>query len=370
MHKISRIVALFYFSIFISLSSFSQNSDTTTTEDEFKEWNNSPYDEFNGIKENNNEEFEEWTDTIKEEFNETTGSEELNKESSSDKGENCEKNCKEQKNIKNSVKWVIISLFFTILAGFLVRNKNTRNLRGLFLVSAIIVYGFYKGACPCPIMSFQNLLLFFLGQDVHWTKYLWFLALLPITYVFGKVWCGWICHLGALQELFFHPGKIKILQSTKSQDILRFVRMFFLLILLSQLIITKTNLFKEIDPFKVAFNLYSNNIIGWVLLGLVVISSLFIYRPFCKAICPIGLILGWITKIPRSSLIGINGNCISCTSCNNVCKINAITRNEKISLIDNQECIACGDCLDSCKQTGLTFVRKNSSHNDKVICKN
>jgi len=362
--KILLLILIFSFSFNLV---FSQNNDSLFSDDEFKEWNDDTDDEFKEWNnENSDDEFKEWDETTSDnEFKEFN-------ESNKDKSGNgkCNRNCSNGGGFDTALKWVLISLFFTILAGFLVRNKNTRNLRGLFLVSALVVYGFYKGSCPCPIMSFQNLVLAIFGQDIHWTKYLWFLGLIPITYIFGKVWCGWICHLGALQELLYHPGKVKILQSAKAQFFMRYFRIAVLITLIIQIAVTKTNIFKHYDPFKVAFNLFSANTTGWILLGLLIVSSIFIYRPFCKTICPIGLILGWITKIPGASIIGVKGKCTSCISCNNACKINAITRTEKLSSLENQECIACGDCIDTCKQSGLTFVRKNKNNNDKVICKN
>jgi len=265
--------------------------------------------------------------------------------------------------------WVLGVLAATILAGIFVRFRILRPLRGAFLVAAVIILGFYRGACPCPIMSFQNVILAGLGEHVHWHHMLWFLGLIPITYLFGRVWCGWICHLGAIQEFLYLPGKVSILQNARSQMIMRYVRGTLIIVLIVQLILTKTNLFKEIDPFKVAFNLYSANMTGWILLALILVSSLFIYRPFCKTACPIGLVLGWITKIPGASVIGLKGKCVQCVSCNDACNIRAITRSRKFSVIENQECIACGECIDSCRQSGLKFVRKNRINNDKIVCK-
>ena len=271
------------------------------------------------------------------------------------------------KNRKSALYWVLGSLFFTILAGIFVRFRETRYLRGIFLITAIIVLGFYHGACPCPIMSFQNLILMGVGADVHWQKIIWFVALIPITYLLGKVWCGWICHLGALQEFIFLPGRLNILKSEKSQKIMRMIRIVLLVVLIAQLIITRTNYLVKIDPFKVAFNLFSTNITGYILLILLLISSIFIFRPFCKMICPIGLVLGWISKIPGASVIGVNNEYNACDLCSSACKINAITRDNKSSAIDNQECIACGECIDSCPQKGLSFFRKGKKGKDKSL---
>ncbi len=259
--------------------------------------------------------------------------------------------------ISPGLQWVLGILAFTVLSGFLVRNAKTRKLRIFFLLASVVILGFYRGACPCPIMSLQNLILAIGGLQVGWQSLVWFLALIPITYIFGKVWCGWICHLGALQEFLF-MGKFEILKSHKTQDILRYIRIVVLVLLVAQILITKTNIFVRYDPFKVAYNLFSAYILGYILLGILLVSSLFINRPFCRAVCPIGLILGWVSLIPGASVIGVQkGACKSCNQCAGACKINAITRENRISRLVNQDCIACGECLDACGQKGLGFQR-------------
>lgn len=272
--------------------------------------------------------------------------------------------------ISSGLQWVLAILAFTILAGFLVRNPKTRKYRVFFLLASVVILGFYRGACPCPIMSFQNLILAIRGVDVSWQSLVWFIALLPITYFFGKVWCGWICHLGALQEFLFR-GKMEILKGRKSQDVLRYIRYGVLAVLVAQLLITKTNVFVHYDPFKVAYNLFSASTLGYVLLGILLVSSVFINRPFCRTVCPIGLVLGWVSLIPGASVIGVKKDkCMGCNQCNSACHIHAITRENKVSRLVNQDCIACGECLDACKNNGLTFFHLGRSHPNNVICKN
>lgn len=265
--------------------------------------------------------------------------------------------CKTE-NVSGNIIWILELLFVTAIAGILVRYKTTRNLRGFFLLASIAIIGFYKGGCPCPILGIQNLTLTLIGIKIYWGSIVWIPGLIIITYFFGKVWCGWVCQLGALQELIYLPGKIKILQGQKSQYIMRYMRIILLIILVLQLIITKTAIYEHYDPFKAIYNLIVSNNTTLVLLILVLVSSVFIYRPFCKTACPIGLILGWVSKIPGASIIGKNDNCTSCSNCSNACKIRAITHDEKISILENQECIACGECLDECKKSSLKFYRK------------
>jgi len=89
-------------------------------------------------------------------------------------------------------------------------------------------------------------------------------------------------------------------------------------------------------------------------------------RPFCKAICPVGLLLGWVSKIPGASVLGVKENCISCVKCTKGCNIRAITHDSKINVLNNQECIRCGECLSSCPKNAIWFARKNKDHNSKV----
>lgn len=275
--------------------------------------------------------------------------------------------CKSEKN-NSQLWWVLGALALTLISGFLVRYQKTRNMRGLVLLISFVVFGFYIGGCPCPVMSLHYVIFAIVGINLNWIGMIWFFGLVLITYLVGKVWCGWVCHLGALQEFLYLPGRIKVLQSEKAQKIMRWLRIVFLIALIVQILITRTNLFKTVDPFKVAFNLHAANMTGWILLGLLLITSYFMYRPFCKTVCPIGLILGWVSKIPGASILAPKSGCTGCNICDTSCSINAITRDNKLSTIDNQECIACGNCIGDCKKGSMSFVRKNKLYGSKSEC--
>lgn len=266
-------------------------------------------------------------------------------------------------------RWVLGILFATIVAGLLVRFSLTRNLRALFLTASVAVLGFYKGACPCPIQSLQYLVLNLFGHAYKWQTLVYLLGLIPITYFFGRVFCGWICHLGAVQEFLFLGSRFRFFQSERAQVIMRRLRMAALAALVAQVVITQTNLYKKIDPFAALYNFNSATVLGWVLLGVLLATSVVIHRPFCKTLCPIGLLLGWVSKIPGASLLGPDHHCRGCSACHSACRINAITRDDRVSVLDNQECIRCGECLGHCRQGGLTFFRRGRGHPDRVEMK-
>ncbi len=305
------------------------------------------------------DEFKEFTDTDQQEEFQQGDDEfgEFDEFKESDDSGHCENHeeCS-QNNSKNNtgLYFIVGTLIFTVIAGFFVRFKWTRKLRLIFLLTSLVILGFYRGGCPCMISGFHDFWFWIFGQDVKFYKLLWFLGLIPITYLFGRVWCGWICHLGAFQEFIYKQNKIKFLKSDKFQKGLKIFQYIFFIVLVLQIIITKTNIFVHYDPFKVAFNLFSSNLLGYILLILLLLTSLFINRPFCRAICPVGLVLGWISKIPGALKIQKNIQCTSCHLCEKDCPTMAIDSNLNFN---TEDCIACGKCFDSCKKDAICCER-------------
>lgn len=256
---------------------------------------------------------------------------------------------------KKHVTELLVILLALIIIRIFKHLPNFRKLRPLILLGFLIWLGFVRGGCPCMISSFQNLILGVFGVSVDWVTLLWFIGLIPATYLLGKLWCGWLCHLGALQEFLFSSNQIEALKTPKAQKILHWIQVSVFLILILQIALTRTNIFIHYDPFKVAFNLFSANTTGYVLLVILLISSLFVYRPFCRLFCPVGLVLSWVSALPGARKITQTEDCIDCISCSKACKSHFIHYSNKESTIEHKSCIACGECIDSCKKDALCF---------------
>ncbi|MBI4648629.1 MAG: 4Fe-4S binding protein [Bacteroidia bacterium] len=276
---------------------------------------------------------------------------------------------------RKELYWVLGILAVTVITGFLVRFKLSRNLRNIFLFLSVIILGFsdLHHACPCMLSSLQDTVLFIFGINTDWQKMLWFIGLIPVTYLFGKVWCGWLCHLGALQEFLFLPIKFNIFKGEKAMKIMKIIRWILLLTLIIQLAIEQRIFFCRIDPFKTIFDLdiYGSRflVLRWILVGLLLLTSFFSYRPFCKSACPVGLMLGLISFIPGSSVIGRKGDCTGCELCHATCRQEAILCKKEHIILNNIDCISCGKCLDSCRNGGLGFFRKKKNHPVKNFLK-
>lgn len=267
-----------------------------------------------------------------------------------------------ESSILNQNKPFIIQLFILalllIFIGLTIQYRWIKILRPFFLLAMLVWLGFANGGCPCMISSFSNTVLAISGYSVDWIHLLWFLGLIPLTYFFGRIWCGWLCHLGALQEFIFKGNRLELFKSHKAQSIMRWIQLVVFVIWVIYVVITQTNFYCHYDPFKVAFNLFSSHHMGYILLGILLISSVFINRPFCRTICPVGFVLGLVSYLPFARRIRKSDNCKHCKKCASVCPTHALTYHNKKSSINTMQCIACGECLDSCHYKSLKLSHK------------
>lgn len=259
--------------------------------------------------------------------------------------------------------WVINSyiILFTVLAGIFSRYKKLIKFRSLFLILSLIYLGFYNGGCPCMISSFQNLIIFISGKNASFETLFWIIILIPLTYLLGKSWCGWVCHFGALQEFLYNKKYGKLFLSENSQKVYRYLRIFFTIILIIQVSLTSDLFWCRIDPFKSIFNLHIGEylkLLNIILIALVIIFSVFSYRPFCRGFCPVGLLLALISYIPYASILTLKeSKCNNCSICKKECGVVAIKCGNNVARINNLDCIGCSECIHSCKNYGISYNR-------------
>lgn len=256
---------------------------------------------------------------------------------------------------------IIDPLAAFLLIGFIVlgmRYKKFVCFHGLFLFMGVIWFGFYRGGCSCMISSFQNFVLGVAAWNLVWINLLWLGVLIVATYFFGRIWCGWLCHLGGIQEFLFRSPRLKILTSANSQKYLRITRYVIFGIWVLQLLVTQKNIFCEYDPFKTLFNYIFTDWISLVLLFLLLFSSVIIYRPFCRILCPVGVILGWVSKIPGAKRMRVNSECVRCGLCTKVCAMRAISKETGKPFVYTEDCIVCGECNMVCRKDGIKLGAK------------
>lgn len=234
---------------------------------------------------------------------------------------------------------IILSLIFISLKFY--------KLRFFTLLFSLIILGFYFGGCLCPV-SYLGKLFEVEFLSIPFYIFLGLIIFISTVTIFkGRVFCGWVCPHGAIQEFLY---KIKTKRFEKIEKYLKYMKYFILVIVLFLSFIYSKNYFCNIYPFKVLYNFSGVGAI-LIFLTLILIFSIFIYRPFCRFFCPFGAYLGIISKL--SEKLGLNKNiisneCIKCKKCLKECNSKSIYEGDEFYKIDTKECFVCGDCKEIC----------------------
>jgi len=166
---------------------------------------------------------------------------------------------------------------------------------------------------------------------------------------FGRVFCGYICPIGTLQDFFksmanklgIKDKKLPQRKSLRPEIIKYFV--FILVLVLST--IGLGNYISPISPWLAYLNLFMgiNIRIGFIVLLMIIFLSLFYRRIFCRCFCPLGAFQSLLYAIGP---LGINRNesCDGCSICLNNCPVDIEYRDD---IEISPECVNCIECTES-----------------------
>jgi NosR/NirI family nitrous oxide reductase transcriptional regulator len=208
------------------------------------------------------------------------------------------------------------------LATYLIlRRRSRRAIFGL-MVAALFYFGFWRGGCICPIGAIQNVTLtaFDSTYAIPLTAAAFFLLPLVFTLFYGRVFCGAVCPLGAIQDaVLIHPVRVpRWLESG-----LRLLAYTYLGAAVLFAALGSTFLICRYDPFIGFFRLSGNwNIL---ILGVsLLVIGLFVGRPYCRFLCPYGVILRHLSRLSRRNVTITPDECIRCRLCEDACPFGAI----------------------------------------------
>ena len=225
-----------------------------------------------------------------------------------------------------------------------------------------------------------------------------FIFVLIITLMLGRVYCSAICPLGIFQDLVSRlfsnrpknrskkkrPGRY---QYAEPHSILRYTVLIATLLLFfsgSGLLLNLldpfsgfgrilSNLFRPFaiflnnlaTPMAEALGIHALYRVQWptyapVAIGVALVSlgtvgwmSTRHGRLYCNTLCPVGTLLGLISKFSLVK-IGIDtGSCRSCGRCEQVCKAGCI--DVKTKSVDTDRCVSCFNCLSACPDQAMVF---------------
>ena len=234
----------------------------------------------------------------------------------------------------------------------------------------LCVPGFNCYSCPgavgaCPLGALQNALA---SSGKRAPSYILGILLL-YGLILGRTICGWLCPVGLLQELLHKlPGpKLRKSPVTRLLSYLKYVVLALFVVALP-LWYTLQELplpafCKYICPvgtLEGAVGLLSHpanadkfSMLGilftrkFIILLLILCACVFIYRAFCRFLCPLGAIYGLFA---RFSIIGVkvDDKCIHCGKCVSHCGMD-------VRRVGDHGCIHCGECMDVCPTKAISI---------------
>lgn len=221
------------------------------------------------------------------------------------------------------------------------------------------------------------------------------ISVLVLTLLFGRVYCSFLCPLGFLQDLFSRLNKKRRYRFLKSQNWLRWailaatvISFLFGSILLVNILDPYSNFGRIITYLFKPVVIFLNNGISSLLLDmniywlypdqlifigfikalfplsvtvLLLLMSVKYGRLFCNTICPVGTLLGEVSRFSVFKVKLNESTCVECGKCAKVCKASCIDVETKT--VDVTRCVACFNCLETCKFDAISY----KSTKDKIV---
>ena len=221
-----------------------------------------------------------------------------------------------------------------------------------------------------------------------------FIAVMLLTVLFGRIYCSTVCPLGTLQDGIGFVARKKARRNRFKWSMPHPVLRYSILAVTVLLWVAGSGfVLNLLDPFSSFGRIFANLIrplvlvgnnvaatvlevfdvhvlyqvrwaviaplsagVGLITLALVAWLSVGHGRFYCNTVCPVGALLGLVSKFSWFR-IGIDPDrCTGCNLCTRVCKAGCIDIRE--GTIDFSRCVGCYNCLAVCRQKAMQFERR------------
>lgn len=195
---------------------------------------------------------------------------------------------------------VLILLYAVGYIGHRLRSAIWRTrVRWVTLLTGLVVVGFIY-TMPFTLTQVVSLLSGY-WPDWHTNLY-WYLLLGGIAFVTTvdakNPYCSWFCPFGAFQECLGTLSGAKLYRPRGWANVLTWIQRGLAgLAIVVGLALRRPGV-ASYEPFGTLFDLRGTTV-QWIFLGLIVLASLVIYRPFCNYLCPIDPVVEFIAEVRR-----------------------------------------------------------------------
>ena len=249
----------------------------------------------------------------------------------------------------------------TALSRLLVETRWAPVIR-LLLLLGLVLYAFFSKNEPLRVVTLGFTLIylgFFDGGFLsvsHITSglavgpgvYLGDMAMLVMivftvvtTLLWGRVFCGFLCPFGALQDLITRivPKRLQRALPGPVHDRAIYLKYGFLLLIVGLAAApAHIAVYQYFEPFGTVFYLSTSPLL-WSIAGGFLVASAVVPRFYCRYACPLGAALGVVSLLSIFKIRRVE-QCVPCKVCEKACPTGAVRGPE----IDFKECVRCNVC--------------------------
>jgi ferredoxin len=212
----------------------------------------------------------------------------------------------------------------------------------------------------CPFGALESAYTFIASkgmiQRIELSSFILFGAMILTLVLFRRIFCGHICPLGFLQEIFGKIGSLFVKKPVDLPSVIdkpaRYLKYLVLVFFIVWTWIAGTLVMRPYDPWVAYAHIFEGFEaitifpVAFAILFVTLISSLFVSRPFCKYLCPLGAFLGIVNRIGLFRVARNESSCINCLACDTVCPTNI--KVSESHHVNSSECINCHECVNVC----------------------
>ncbi len=276
-----------------------------------------------------------------------------------------------------------LAFILVALAGLVLLLLRWTRLwvRIAMLVVAFILFGIdiFFPLHPSPMCAVTKLFMFkFTFGQFFLPLLALFLAMFIPSLVGRKLFCGWVCPLGAFQDLInkipfkykFKQFNFTVFNAVRIALLVMFILTFFFVKDHIAYLAGEVGADADDQTWRAyaAYNLYDPinffELLHWVIdttfiimMIILVAASLIWYRPFCYSICPIGILTWFLEKIAPGRIRVDHDKCTQCGDCEAKSPCPTIHKlvyeEEEKGVIP--DCTSCGECMAACPEDAISF---------------